>query len=170
MKNLSYVFLSLSFALIGYFFYNAISDAANGVTDFVADSTRFSHPAFVLGLSAISLFIGFVMNKKSAMVVTATSAKAESKIDLTKLVKRLDNIEDRVENLENKEVKTFELLTQLLSDKNDLTLINPNENDFNPLLTHDFELIPLDKNTNRLELELPIIIENRAKSSKKQPK
>lgn len=167
MKNLSYLFLSLSFGLIGYFFYNAISDAANGVTDFVADSTRLSHPASVLFLSAISLFIGFIMNKKAATVKTIDATSIAKNINLERLVKRIDNIEDRLENVEENEVKTSELLTQLLSDENGLTHFNPNEKDFNPLLTHEFELIPLDKETNRLELELPVIVDNRSRKGKK---
>ena len=167
MKNWSYVFLTFSFALIGYFFYNVISDAANGVSDFVADSTRFSHPFFVLSASAVSLFIGFVMNKKAAFVTTIGTASATATVDLVRLSKRLDNIEDRTEILEEKEVKTSELLTQLLSDENGLTFFNPHKNGFNPPLTRDFDLIPLDENTNRLELEPMVIVENTRKSRKK---
>lgn len=159
--------MTFSFALIGYFFYNAISDAANGVTDFVADSTRFSHPAFVLGTSLISLFIGFIMNKKAATVTTIVTASTSANVNLERLVRRIDSIEDRLENVEEKEVKTAEILTQILSDENGLTHFNLNPKDFNPILTHNFDLIPLDKETNRLELELPVIVDNRNRKGKK---
>ena len=70
------------------------------------------------------------------------------------------DLKRRVALLEENEVKTREVLTQF----------NLNPNDFNPLLTQELGLIPLDKNTNRLELELPIIIENSRKNRKNDTK
>ena len=154
---------------MAYFVYNTVVDAANGVNDFEIDSTRISHPAVVIALSAIFIFIGFIADKKAATVTATVKADATDKIDLKGLVRRLDFIEDKVEKIEDETILTRKILTDILTDEGVLTQFNPNENDFNPTLTDEFQLIPLDEQTNRLELE-PMIIVKKAQKSQKASK
>lgn len=96
MAKIGYFFLTLAFGCIGYFAYNAALDIFQGTHSFVTDSTRMSHALFVI--ICATLFLGVAnFAVKSQVKSTDTSALP---VNLPLLTRRFDNIEDRVQMLE----------------------------------------------------------------------